>query len=529
MDKSQNSANGSSKVDLIKDESESENTVRYGNRSASSQIMVAVAQNFLLVAVGMAFGMPTMILGALNYKTATNQTKLESPDLILDDEQSSWLGSILYLFHPVGAVISGYLVDLIGRKTVMIIVCVPFFLGWMFLYFAESVLIIMMGTISMGIGIGFCQGPIISYLGEVCEPRIRGSLTLISGVAGSKGIVVIYLVNAFADWRTTSLISSIFPLLAIVMLLFLPESPIWLISKGRLTEAEQSLRWLRGWSKKDKVRVEFDQIVKNMAKSKEENENNSIKDKSKIDKFLDELKYFKRQEVLRPFSMMMILFVITVLGSSIPMRPYFIEVFLTFGLPIKSEWVLILTGVLAITGSLISCFTVNKFGKRPMALWSIAICFISTLMLAICAMNLHWPGWIPLTFFCISFWISRYGMISLPWMLLSEIFPIPIRGLACGVCAALNSIISFLATKTYVNTHAWFGLHGTLCFYSFVAGVGFVYMYFYLPETEDRTLQEITDFFLGNGTARDFKRPKTKRKNKEIDIFTVEEASETKL
>ncbi|KAI5742631.1 hypothetical protein M8J77_009404 [Diaphorina citri] len=93
MDKSQNSANGSSKVDLIKDESESENTVRYGNRSASSQIMVAVAQNFLLVAVGMAFGMPTMILGALNYKTATNQTKLESPDLILDDEQSSWLGS----------------------------------------------------------------------------------------------------------------------------------------------------------------------------------------------------------------------------------------------------------------------------------------------------------------------------------------------------------------------------------------------------------------------------------------------------
>ncbi|KAI5736140.1 hypothetical protein M8J76_000388 [Diaphorina citri] len=294
---------------------ETEKQVRYGTRSACSQIMVAVVQNFLLIAVGMSFGMPTVIVGALDHKVATNQTKMESPNLIMSDEESSWVGSILYLFHPVGALISGYLLDILGRKKVMILVCIPFFLGWVSLYYAESVSMIIVGTIAMGLGIGFCQGPIISYLGEVCEPRIRGSLTLISGVAGNKGVLVIYLINAFVDWKTTVWISAIIPVIAMVMLFFLPESPTWLISKGRLAEAEEALRWLRGWSKKDKVLIEFEQMVRNVSKSsKTANGNNSAK-KSKIDKFKDDLNYYRKPEVLRPFNMLMILFVVTVVNN----------------------------------------------------------------------------------------------------------------------------------------------------------------------------------------------------------------------
>ncbi|KAI5695545.1 hypothetical protein M8J76_013485 [Diaphorina citri] len=421
MDEPLNAANGSLQKDLIKDEAEPESTVQYGFRSASSQITVAVAQNFLLVALGMSFGMPTVILGALDHKVATNQTRLESPDLIMNDEESSWLGR----------------------------------------------------------------------------------------VSGNMGVLAIFFINALVDWRTTSLISSIIPLLAIVMLLFLPESPTWLISKGRMADAEQSLRWLRGWSKKDKVRVEFDQIVRGIEKSSKDANRNASRNISKIDKIRNELNYFKRPEIIRPFNMLIILFFVTVISAFIPMRPYLVEVFQTFGLPLKSEWVLVLTGVLGITGSLISSLTVNKFGKRPMSLWSTGICFVFTLLLAICAMNLQWPGWIPLTVFCICFWIAGYGILALPWMLMSEIFPIEIRGVACGICAALNSLISFFVTKTYVNTMAWFGLHGTLFLYSFVMGVGFVYMYFYVPETEDRTLQEITDFFSENGSARSFKRPQS--------------------
>jgi Arabinose efflux permease len=507
MDISHNTPSSNPQEEVNKDENELENIVRYGYRSACSQITVAVAQNFLVLALGMSYGMPTVILGALDNKVATNQTKIDTPHLIMNDEESSWLGSILFLFHPVGAVISGYLVDLIGRKVVLIIVCVPYFVGWILLSYAQSVGTIMVGSMALSIGLGFCEGPMYSYLGEVCEPRIRGSLTLLTAVSGNMGLLITFFLNALVPWRTTTLLSSIIPLLAAVMLFLLPESPVWLISKGRIAEAEEALRWLRGWSKKDKVRAEFDQMVRGIQKSsKDANKNNM----SKIDKIRNELNNFKRPEIIRPFNMLIILFFVTVISSFISLRPYLVEIFQTFGFPLKSEWVLVLTSVLGITGSLASSLTVNKFGKRPMTLWSMAICFVFTIALAICAMNVHWPGWIPLTVFCVCFWISDYGILALPWMLMSEIFPTDVRGVACGIGAGINSLISFFVTKTYVDLIHWFGLHGTLIIYSFVMVIGFVYVYFYVPETEDRNLQEITKFFAENGSAREFKRPNTK-------------------
>ncbi|KAI5696095.1 hypothetical protein M8J76_005890 [Diaphorina citri] len=210
---------------LMKDTGEPETTVKYGVRSACSQVTVSLAQNFLIIILGMSFGMPTVILGVLDHNVASNQTRLESPQLIMSDEQSSWVGSILFLFHPVGAVISGYIVEGIGRKKVMLIVCIPFFLGWILLYNAQTVNMILLGTIMLGAGMGFCEGPIMSYLGEVCEPRIRGSLTLLSGVSGNGGALGIFFLNAITDWRTTTLISSVVPILAFAMILFLPESP----------------------------------------------------------------------------------------------------------------------------------------------------------------------------------------------------------------------------------------------------------------------------------------------------------------
>ncbi|KAI5724892.1 hypothetical protein M8J77_008456 [Diaphorina citri] len=511
-------SNNASEHKALSDKEPGESTtVQYGFRSACSQVTVALAQNFLLIVLGMAYGMPTVVIGVLDHKVVSNQTKQAFPNMILNDEESSWLGSILYLFHPLGAIISGYVVEVVGRKKVMMIVCVPFFLGWVLLYNANSVRMIMISTMTMGVGMGFCEGPIMSYLGEVCEPRIRGSLTLLTGVSGSLGLLAIFFLNALTDWRTTTLLSATIPGLALVMLLFLPESPTWLISKGRLAEAEKSLRWLRGWSTKDKVLVEFEQMVR--AVTKAARRSTGTAKVSKMNKLKSAVNYLRQPQILRPFTMLMLLFVITVICSFMPMEPYLVEVFQTFGLPLKAEWVLVLGGVLSITGSLLSSLTVNKFGKRPMSLWSTAICFIFTLMLGFCAMNLHWPGWIPLVVFCTCYWFSGYGVLPLPWMLMSEVFPMDIRSVACGICAALNSIITFLTTKTYINSINWFGLHGTLFMYSSVTGVGLVYMYFYLPETEDRTLEEITDFFLENGNAREFKRPKRlkiKVKSKEM-------------
>ncbi|KAI5744146.1 hypothetical protein M8J77_026057 [Diaphorina citri] len=357
--------NSSSQKEILSEAEKEKVNVRYGFRSACSQFTASVAQNFLLFSLGMAFGMPTVVVGVLDHKVASNQTILESPDLILSDEQSSWLGSILFLFHPFGSIISGYFLEYIGRKRLMILVGFPFFLGWILLYLAETVSIIMLGTVCMGLSVGCCEAPIISYIGEISEPRMRGSLSLFAGAACNFGVFIIFLIYALTDWRTTVLISAIFPILTMIMIAFIPESPTWLVSKGRLEEAERSLRWVRGWSKKHKVRVEFEQLVKDtnsatlyVADSEYTTDQRKSSQLSKL------LNYLVRPEIVRPFIMIMILFFITIIASLQPMRPFLVEIFRTFGLPMKSEWVLVLTGILSITGSFVSTITVNKLGKR---------------------------------------------------------------------------------------------------------------------------------------------------------------------
>lgn len=500
------------KEDLKRAEHQTVEVVQYGFRSSCSQIAAAVAQNVLLVSVGMSFFMPTVVVGVLDNKVASNETKLEHPHMILSDEEASWLGSILFLFHICGAIISGYYLEYIGRKKLLFFVGFPLFVGWILLFTAQSVSMLLWGTICMGLGIGCCEAPVISYIGEISEPHMRGSLSLFAGAAGSMGMLAIFLINAFSDWRTTMLISSGFPIVSILVLAFIPESPTWLVSKGRLSDAEKSLRWVRGWSKKKKVLIEFDQLVKDTrnaslyAPDGAEVDYNSA---TKPSYFYETCAYLTRSEILRAFRMVMILFFITIIASLFPMRPFLVEVFKTFGLPMKPEWILVLCGVLSITGAFVSTVTVNKFGKRGMSLWSTSINTVFTAALGVCAMNLHWPGWIPLTIFCICFWISGYGMIPLPWMFLSEVYPLQVRGVGAGISAASSSVINFIFTKTYIYLNAWFGLHGTIFIYSSVSLLGFFYIYFYVPETEDRTLQEIMDFFRDEQSARDFK-PKAK-------------------
>lgn len=492
-------------------ENECAGNVQYGFRSACSQVTASVAQNFLLFTLGLGYAMPTVVVGVLDHKVASNQTLWETPDLILSDEQSSWLGSILFLFHPFGAVISGYILEIVGRKKLMMLVPVTFFIGWILIYISQSVGMLMLGTTCMGLGVGCCEAPILSYIGEISEPRMRGSLSLFAGASVNFGVLIFFLIFALTDWRLTVLISSLFPILTILMLAFIPESPTWLVSKGRLHEAERSLRWVRGWSEKTKVRVEFDQLVKETSSA-----TLYVAGKQRSSSgFVELYNYLTRPEILRTTNMIMLLFVITIIASLQPMRPFLVEIFTTFGLPMKPDWVLVLTGLLSITGSFVSTFTVNKFGKRGMSLWSTAINTVFTLVLSVCAMNLHWPGWIPLTIFCICFWVSGYGMLPLPWMLISEVYPLQVRGVATGITAASSSVISFIATKTYINLNEWFGLHGTLFIYTAVSFLGFFYIYFYVPETEDRTLQEIMDFFVDSKSARDFKR--TSKENQTIN------------
>lgn len=85
------------------------------------------------------------------------------------------------------------------------------------------------------------------------EPAIRGILSGTGSLFIIIGVTIQFLLGTFLQWREVALYSIIFPVIAFLLLFFVPESPYWLLTKGKLDEAQKSLAWLRGWQKKEYV------------------------------------------------------------------------------------------------------------------------------------------------------------------------------------------------------------------------------------------------------------------------------------
>lgn len=111
--------------------------------------------------------------------------------------------------------------------------------------------------------------------------------------------------------------------------------------------------------------------------------------------------------------------------------------------------------------------------------------------------------WLPLTLLLLSAMFAHMGIKLIPWMLIGEVFPASVRSGASGISSGTGYMFGFLANKLFLRMLATMTLPGTFWFYSAVALVGAVVLYFILPETEGRTLLEIEQHFSGGKQLSD--------------------------
>jgi len=128
--------------------------------------------------------------------------------------------SLLYLFTPVGNILSLFLLNRFGHKKCMILTNIPSIIAQIMLYFAENVEMLYASSILMALTLGFSNAPSLAYAGEVCEPKLRGALTSALNIfyyAGSIILIVVYSITM--QWRLTMLLTTVFPILTIAILL----------------------------------------------------------------------------------------------------------------------------------------------------------------------------------------------------------------------------------------------------------------------------------------------------------------------
>lgn len=160
----------------------------------------------------------------------------------------------------------------------------------------------------------------LTYVAEVTQPQFRGMLAATGTTCVITGIFTQFILGTFFSWRTVALISCFLPLFTITALYFVPESPYWLLTKGRVEEAQHSLMWLRGWVPFSRVEPEFKEIHEVLDAKRKEAEAYSL------------LPYYKRFEpftkrgFIAPFILVSATFFVGHFSGKTPLQTYAVQV-----------------------------------------------------------------------------------------------------------------------------------------------------------------------------------------------------------
>lgn len=136
--------------------------------------------------------------------------------------------------------------DAVGRKKAIIVTQFPVIAGWLIIASASSVPMMYVGRMLTGLGSGMIGAPSRVYTSEVTQPHLRGMLGALASVGISYGVLFQYTIGSFCSWSTLAYLCAVYPLMAFVLMLIMPESPNFLVIKMKSAKATKSLAKLRG-------------------------------------------------------------------------------------------------------------------------------------------------------------------------------------------------------------------------------------------------------------------------------------------
>lgn len=136
--------------------------------------------------------------------------------------------------------------DRFGRRKTLIFTEFPLILGWLLITFASNVEMIYAGRVLCGLGSGMVGAPARVYTSECTQPHLRGMLTALASIGISVGVLMQYTIGAFASWQILSGVSALVPIVAFILMIPMPETPNFLVTRSKCEKAKLSLARLRG-------------------------------------------------------------------------------------------------------------------------------------------------------------------------------------------------------------------------------------------------------------------------------------------
>ncbi|XP_007942509.1 solute carrier family 2, facilitated glucose transporter member 8 [Orycteropus afer afer] len=169
-----------------------------------------------------------------------------SPAPRLDDDAASWFGAIVTLGAAAGGLLGGWLVDCAGRKLSLLLCTVPFVAGFAIITAAQDVWMLLVGRLLTGLACGIASLVAPVYISEIAYPAIRGLLGSCVQLMVVTGILLAYLAGWILEWRWLAVLGCVPPLLMLLLMCCMPETPRFLLTQHKRQEAMDALRFLWG-------------------------------------------------------------------------------------------------------------------------------------------------------------------------------------------------------------------------------------------------------------------------------------------
>jgi sugar porter (SP) family MFS transporter len=403
-------------------------------------------------------------------------------DLSLSPTVQGFVVGIVLAGAMIGAAVAGSLSDRFGRRRVILAAAILFTAGACISAVAAGLALLLIGRFLVGLAIGVASMLTPLYLAEIAPARDRGAIVSLNQLCITLGILVSYLVGfALAQidggWRWMLGVGALPGVILWVGMVLLPESPRWLAGHGRTADAGIVLKRLRGDAD---VTGELNELRTDIAREGQLH--------------ADWIELFSpRLRVPLVIGVGLAMFQqITGINTVIYFAP---EIFQSAGLSSAATSILATAGVGAVNVimTIVSIRLIDRLGRRQLLFWSLGGMTVTLLILsgAFYGGTSGQLAWIAVASVAIYVGFFAIGLGPVFWLLISEIFPLAVRGRAMSLATLANWGFNFIVSVTFLDLVGAVGSAGAFLVYAILSIGALAFIVAMVPETKGYSLEQI--------------------------------------
>ena len=376
--------------------------------------------------------------------------------------------------------------DYFGRRNSLMSIAIPQIISWFMILYAKNAYHLMFSRFLAGFAGGGLYIAIPLFISEIASDRVRGRLGSAFVFSSTLGVLMAYIIGTYLDYDIIPWLYLPFPIIFLIGSVFMPESPMFLTQKLQFNDAETSYRFYRGLKRQQELGEDEIMELETMKKllSTEKTDNKLSKED------------FLTRSAIKSFVICVGLMFLEQFCGCFSLLFYASTIFEGSESSFTANESSIVIGIIQIIGAYVSTLLVDKSGRKFLISFSAFGISLGMFIFAMHGfltphMDLTFFKWIPLISFGFVIFIGNIGVLTLPFLVMSEVVPPKIKSYVYTFCLTMSWFFILIVFKLIDIAVDLIGMHGLMAIFSVNSLIGGIFVLIILPETKGKSIEAI--------------------------------------